>query len=578
MMILRKFFPINLFLGLIFTLSLLSSNINSPLIAQNSIKDQKYDHHELIDDPYIPLINPKKSPAYRSRSSLFFTTQVNVDEDGNNILGDAANEPSIAVDPTNPDNIIIGWRQFDNVASNFRQAGVAYTNDGGETWVNDGVIEPGVFRSDPVLGVNSDGEFFYNSLTTNNFDYWCNVYRSYNSGWQWDEGVLAQGGDKQWMVIDKTESEGNGNIYSNWTSYYSYCYPNFFTRSTNNGDSYEDCVDIPGNPYWGTLNTGPDGELYIAGTNGDGGIAISRSDNAKEGGFILWDMLNTDVDLDGSVVSQVAVNPVGLLGQVWVDVDRSNGSGRGNVYVCASVHRDMFNDPGDVMFTRSLDGGQTWDDPIRINTDEGFTNYSWFGTMSVAPNGRIDVIWLDTRDAVSYPYLSALYYSYSIDNGVTWSVNEKLSELFNPNEGYPDQDKMGDYFDMVSDNDGAHLAWANTLNGEQDVYYGHITPWYVGVEENISSKGDFHLINYPNPFSESTTIRYELEKNTEVNISIFDTYGKLIAVVKNENQNSGLHNIVFDSKELNPGIYYCRITAGGKRDFQKIIKTANRVN
>ena len=57
--------------------------------------------------------------------------QVNVNAFGNNIAGDAANEPSIAVDPTDPLRIAIGWRQFDNVASDFRQAGWAFTADGG---------------------------------------------------------------------------------------------------------------------------------------------------------------------------------------------------------------------------------------------------------------------------------------------------------------------------------------------------------------------------------------------------------------------------------------------------------------
>ncbi len=46
--------------------------------------------------------------------------QVNVNAQGLNILGDAANEPSIAVDPTAPNRIAIGWRQFDTIASNFR--------------------------------------------------------------------------------------------------------------------------------------------------------------------------------------------------------------------------------------------------------------------------------------------------------------------------------------------------------------------------------------------------------------------------------------------------------------------------
>ncbi len=101
--------------------------------------------------------------------------------------------------------------------------------------------------------------------------------------------------------------------------------------------------------------------------------------------------------------------------------------------------------------------------------------YQWFGTMSVAPNGRIDVIWLDTRDHPGSDS-SALYYSYSVDQGNTWSANEKLSDSFDPHIGYPNQPKMGDYFDMISNNTGVHLAWANTLNGGQDVYYSFITP------------------------------------------------------------------------------------------------------
>ena len=56
-----------------------------------------------------------------------------VDALGLNIVGDAANEPSIAMDPLNPDMMVIGWRQFDTISSNFRQAGYGYTTDGGLT-------------------------------------------------------------------------------------------------------------------------------------------------------------------------------------------------------------------------------------------------------------------------------------------------------------------------------------------------------------------------------------------------------------------------------------------------------------
>ncbi|PQB04407.1 hypothetical protein [Aureitalea marina] len=89
---------------------------------------------EILDDARIVIDRAlmQKGPAWRQRTSDLLTTQVNVDQNGNDILGDAANEPSIAIDPTNPDRIVIGWRQFDTTESNFRQAGYGYSEDGGK--------------------------------------------------------------------------------------------------------------------------------------------------------------------------------------------------------------------------------------------------------------------------------------------------------------------------------------------------------------------------------------------------------------------------------------------------------------
>jgi len=167
------------------------------------------------------------------------------------------------------------------------------------------------------------------------------------------------------------------------------------------------------------------------------------------------------------------------------------------------------------MFARSTDGGITWSAPVRINDDVSTTNTQWFGTMSVAPNGRIDVVWLDTRDAQPGLDSSSLYYSYSVDQGFTWSANERMSAGFDPHLGYPNQDKMGDYFDMISDNSGAHLAWANTLNGEEDVYYSHIIPQVI-----IASNGNTEFLNlsiYPNPSTGFVAIS-GVEKNSRIEV------------------------------------------------------------
>jgi hypothetical protein len=59
----------------------------------------------------------------------------------NNIVGDAANEPSISVDPTDGNKMRVGWRQFNTWASNFRQTGWGYTTDAGVHWTFPGALQ-----------------------------------------------------------------------------------------------------------------------------------------------------------------------------------------------------------------------------------------------------------------------------------------------------------------------------------------------------------------------------------------------------------------------------------------------------
>lgn len=555
-------------LVLIWSMLIIFSGIN---FAQEG-KNKSLMHHEVPDDPYIEGSNQgqKTSPGYRKESSLFYMTQVNVNGNGENILGDAANEPSIAVDPTNPNRMVMGWRQFDNVGNNFRQAGYGYSNDGGETWTFPGVINPGVFRSDPVLDFDAEGNFFYNSLTADiNNNYWCDVYRIEDGGFEWDQGTFAQGGDKQWMRIDRISDMGAGNNYSFWTSYWSICYPGSFTRSIDGGGSYENCVQITGDPSWGTLAVGSDGVLYIAGVGEYDDFIVAKSTTAQNPGVtVSWDSYSS-VNIGGELAGWQAINPAGLLGQAWIDTDVSKGPGNGNVYVMAAVLPYASSDPGDIMFCKSTDGGDIFTAPIRINDDpEGSNNTQWFGTMSVAPNGRIDAVWLDTRD-IPGTYMSALYYSCSVDQGETWTPNEKLCDSFDPHVGWPNQEKMGDYFDMVSDDNGAHLAWANTLNGEQDVYYGHIMPQFVGISG--LEKQNLSVSSFPNPFSDKTTIRYELKERSEVSLALFDMYGKEIKLFLNKEQQAGIYNFQIEATELSGGIYFCRLNAGGQSETVRLV-------
>lgn len=397
--------------------------------------------------------------------------QVNIDALGNNISGDAANEPSIAIDPTDPRRVVIGWRQFDTIASNFRQAGHAYSVDAGRSWVNPGVFTPGVFRSDPVLGADASGRIFYYSLALRG-NIVCDMFFSDDGGVSWTGPLDAKGGDKAWFVVDTTGGLGDGNVYAHWSAG-GCCAGLTFTRSTDGGVSYIDPVAMPSSPRWGTTAVGPNGELYVAGISGEN-VVVIKSLNAQDGGLTPTFVQTTIVPLGGEVGGFGPPNPGGLLGQVWIAVDRSNGPMNGNVYVLASIAPSEGIDPLDVQLCRSTDGGASFSPFVRVNDDPSDPDsWQWFGTMSIAPNGRLDVVWNDTRES-RVAELSRLYGSSSSDGGQTWTPSVALSDQWNSVIGWPQQNKIGDYYHMLSDNVGASLAYATTLNGEQDVYFRRI--------------------------------------------------------------------------------------------------------
>jgi hypothetical protein len=433
---------------------------------------------ESYDNPPALLRPQAVSPQTISQNGPYISYQVNVNASGNNIIGDAANEPSICVDPTNRMKMAIGWRQFDDVSSNFRKAGWAYSTDGGTSWTHPGVLQANVFRSDPVLNSDTTGQFFYLSLLQTFFD---DLWRSLNGGQTWTRLAAADGGDKQWFTIDTTNSTGHGFQYQAWSPGDDTGGNNYngrqFTRSVDGGVTWLNPINIPNSPAWGTLDVDSNGNLFIGGVNLiTNEVWCVRSTNAKNSSVTPTFSQSTAVDLGGAISNSDIINPVGLTGQVWLAVDRSGTSTNNNVYLLASVRPTGANNGADVMFVRSSDGGLTFTSPVRINDDPvNHAKWHWFGTLSVSPNGRIDSVWLDSRNAANNTN-SQLFYSYSLDGGATWSPNVAVSQSFNPFLGYPNQPKMGDYMTMVSDNTGADVAYCATFNGEEDIYYVRVAP------------------------------------------------------------------------------------------------------
>lgn len=380
----------------------------------------------------------------------YVSHQVNVDANGQNILGDKGNEPTLAVNPLDPDNIVIGWRRFEPLAV-FKQGGYGYSFDGGLSWSTELLPSlPLQERTDPVMDVDAQGNFYYQSMAHGSINE-SSVFKSMDGGVTWSDPVFQFIGDKNWMAIDKTGSASEGHIYSTWrrsgSSFPDPNYaPKYFIRSTDGGLSYQEPeAFLPVTNFgFGRIAIGPEGEVYLSGVDevvaSVNSIGIIRSGhyflksfNAKDPGSSTTFAAHK-VDMGGHVLwpfAQEAPNPLGAYGDVQIASDQSDGLLRGNFYMMTHVHPYDWQegkDPLNIHFVRSTDGGETWSEPIRINDDPETTHaFQWFSMLGVAPNSRIDAVWYDTRNGRGdAPYrMSQLYYAYSWDGGMTWSKTRR---------------------------------------------------------------------------------------------------------------------------------------------------------
>lgn len=432
----------------------------------------------VTNDPSLP-----RSAAGSIAFGAYTSTQVNVDGNGDNIVGDAANEPSLSVNTLDPDNVVVGWRQFNSIASNFREAGWSYTSDGGQSWTFPGSLEPGVFRSDPVLDVDDAGNFYYQSLSLTMSGAVKNeVFRSTDGGVTWGVPTAQFGGDKNWLAIDRTGGPGNGHVYGTWQPFFDCCNGRTLTRSIDGAASFQQPVDIDKKPLFGTMTVGGDGTLFMSGVEGTNfqdlnTFVLARSSDAQNA-LVSPTSTGVVVNIGGGMIASAGPNPAGLLGQVDVAVDKSGGPFDGVVYMLGTVDPNGAGGggPTQIRIAASFDGGATFAPSVRVNDDPpANNNWHWLAACDTTPDGRLDVVWYDTRNS-GQANISQLFYSYSTDGGATFSPNVAVSPAFNSFLGWPQQNKMGDYIGIIGGSAGSDVAYTATFNGEQDVYHVKVFP------------------------------------------------------------------------------------------------------
>lgn len=91
------------------------------------------------------------------------------------------------------------------------------------------------------------------------------------------------------------------------------------------------------------------------------------------------------------------------------------------------------------------------------------------------------------------------------------------------------------------------------------------------AEAFASSRPQFAVEAFPNPFNPTTTIRYTSPTSAHVRVDIYDLLGKRVASPFDGFQSAGSHDVSFDAGGLASGIYVCQLQVDGVRHFTKLV-------
>jgi hypothetical protein len=96
---------------------------------------------------------------------------------------------------------------------------------------------------------------------------------------------------------------------------------------------------------------------------------------------------------------------------------------------------------------------------------------------------------------------------------------------------------------------------------------------YIGVKKignEVPKVFSLHQ-NYPNPFNPVTVISFDVPKNSNVSVNVYDINGKFVGTVINEDLKAGSYQYAYDASKLASGVYFYKLTAGSFVDTKKMI-------
>jgi hypothetical protein len=206
------------------------------------------------------------------------------------------------------------------------------------------------------------------------------------------------------------------------------------------------------------------------------------------------------------------------------------------------------------------------------------SNLQFIPNMDGFPNGRRleDDVTLIELQAVSGVALAAIGLWYDDYTPGGSPVTPKLLNVLTYNTGVGANDvpfrSKFPYVALPHAGDGA-CGGMIAQSRPSGNYSGLTGAGATELRSDAAASTSIQVTVYPNPFVETATFNYTLETAGDVNITIFDQSGKLIATLENGTKDAGNYETRFNAGKLPSGLYYARIQAGTTTQVTKLFKS-----
>jgi hypothetical protein len=481
-------------------------------------------------------------------------------------------EPYLCINPINNQHIVCAWMGMKFTNGQFKIAIKTRASfNGGNTWSVVSTLPhmgAGHGSADPSMAFDASG-FLYLSY----IDYKQNpdsggiyVTRSSNGGLNWDTPSKAfdmydvagkRPIDRPWLVVDKSSTANAGTLYITTKPAPWIAPPNrpYYKVSSDSGHTWTAIANLDGTGYLtGNSIAAP---MAAPVTTIDGKFcAIYPS-------YVPLQNILPCYSFASSSNQGQSFNYNIVYAAIPAGADSNLKNGYQLISHPSDANKLYFVGPfsqagdADIKAFNSIDGGQSWSAPVRVN-DDPLANGKAQDMVWAAYNeqGKIATVWRDRRNDNGTGFWNVgydFYYAISSDNGQTFAPNNQLSSQFIPFDSVV-AENGNDFMSAVYSGDTLYSVWGDTRSGRLNIWFAKtIASTNTTVDVSILNEVHERFNLFPNP----AHTHLQLKLNTKVMpvlVQIFNIKGQSM-----KNIYHAKDILTIDLADFTPGVYFVKV-------------------